>query len=166
MIEELKKLITEISELNKFQRFNLVVIKLYLNLMRNAFQKINSINYINQFVYFSILQLCSQIHTVDSNSKINLFYFLLRNSHTISSCNKTIMTVENLIYNNNFLLKLLNSQEIIPMKSPLILEELCEKQITSITPQPVTSINQGCSPEVIPSLINFDVLSHYRNGIL
>ena len=152
----------KLLELRTYKKDVLIVMKTYLTVLREAFQKMNNMNYVNHFLYFSMLQLCNRINTVDPLLVMNLIKKLTVNSQTIFDGNQTMLLIDDLIQKFEFPEKSFNFPEIIDTTTKC--DENRMKEINPINNEPRTTIRPNFFVEVMPSLINFELLSRYRIG--
>jgi hypothetical protein len=112
-------------------------------------------NYANHYLYFSMLQLCNRINTVDAGIVMSLTNKLNINSQTIYNGNQTILAIDSLIKKFEFPEKLINTPEVIDTKLPTKCNDYHETRTTT---------KPNFFVEVMPSLIDFEILSNYRTG--
>jgi hypothetical protein len=73
------------------------LIKSYLKILKESVEKLNSLNYVTHFLYFSMMQICNRLSMKNPLLLFNIIKRLYTNNERISETNRTIEVIDYLI---------------------------------------------------------------------
>jgi hypothetical protein len=142
-----------------------MLLKSYLSLLKESVEKMNNINYVNHFLYFSIIQLCNSGGVCDPQLMLGTFKKFFNNTINISEGIQTICLIDNLIKNFQSHEVSTNSTATEKNQKLSASEEILREDLHLLKSEFKDPISNQQAPKVgrLPR-INFELLPHYFIG--
>jgi len=151
--------------INNIQKIDFrLLVKSYLVILKESVEKLNGINYVNHYLYFSMMQLCNKLRLNNPLFLIEVTKRLYFNSRNISETNFTLNILDYLLKQNQTSEAVTNTQETEKNMKIYKIEQSCKPECKINA----TSSKIVNTPKFVtitrPVRIKFDLLPSFTIG--